>query len=89
MSTEEFMIELDGVINTIHTYTKNPFMLGYTRALREAVDNKDFRMIQLILDRVLEWYNQYLSTIEEDEYVFNKEMHQRAYNILRIYRQSF
>ncbi len=88
MSTEEFMIELDGVINTIHTYTKNPFMVGYTKALREAVDNRDYRMIQMILDRVLDWYTQYLSAIEEDEYVFNKTMHHRAYNILKVYRQS-
>ena len=88
MKNKEFAIELEGVIGTIHTYTRNPFMMGYTKELKRAVKENDLDMIKLILDKVISWYNDELDKIQNDEYVFNKNMHEKAYDILKTYRQS-
>ncbi len=88
MIQKEFMIELNGIIGTIHTYTRNPFMMGYTLELKKAVENNDFEAIKIVLDRVIEWYNSEIENIKNDEYVINKGMHEKAYGILQKYRQA-
>ncbi len=86
MQKKEFMIELNGIIDTIHTYTRNPFMMGYTKELRNAIEHNDLETLQIALDKVIEWYQSTIERIEADEYIFNKSMHQKAYSILREYR---
>ena len=85
---KEFMIELNGIIGTIHTYTRNPFMMGYTHELKKAVECNDFDTIRIVLDRVIDWYTKEIDKIKSDEYVLNKSMHEKAYGILREYRQA-
>ncbi len=88
MRKQEFMVELDGVIGTIHTYTRNPFMMGYTRELKRAVKHDDLEKVKIILDKVITWYNEEIDKIKNDEFVFNKSMHEKAYHILRQYREA-
>jgi Mg2+ and Co2+ transporter CorA len=88
MQRQEFIIELGGIIGTIHTYTRNPFMVGYTRELKRAIRKNDTFMTKIILDKVIDWYDEEIENISKDQYVFNKNMHQKAYNILLEYRQS-
>ncbi len=88
MDKQTFMIELDGIIGTIHTYSRNPFMLGYTKELRKAVDANDEATLTIVLDKLIDWYNQEISSIKNDDYIFNKHMHEKAYHILKNYRHS-
>ena len=88
MLKKEFMIELNGIIGTIHTYTRNPFMMGYTKELKKAVENNDYEMIQIVLDKVIDWYNQEIEKIIHDDFVINKSYHEKAYSILREYRAA-
>ncbi len=88
MIKKEFMIELNGIIGTIHTYTRNPFMMGYTQELKKAVEINDFDTVKMVLDRVIDWYNEEFEKIISDEYVLNKNSHEKAYGILREYRQA-
>ena len=88
MTKEEFAIELRGIVGTIKTYTRNPFMMGYTEQLQEAIDKDDTQKAKLVLDRVLKWYNREIEKIQHDEYIFNKNMHEKAYYLLREYRQN-
>jgi Mg2+ and Co2+ transporter CorA len=88
MQRQEFIIELGGIIGTIHTYTRNPFMVGYTRELKRAIRQNDTLMTKIILDKVIDWYDEEIENISNDQYIFNKSMHQKAYNILLEYRQS-
>lgn len=88
MEKKEFMVELNGIIETIHTYTRNPFMMGYTKELRKSIRHDDYEMLQIVLDRVIQWYNDEIETIKSDEYVFNKTMHEKAYYILKEYREA-
>ena len=88
MNKTEFMVELEGIVGTIHTYTKNPFMVGYTKQLRKAMENNDFDKAKIVLDKVISWYNEEFDKIQHDEYVFNKQMHEKAYSILRSYREA-
>jgi len=88
MLKKEFMIELNGIIGTIHTYTRNPFMMGYTNELKKAIDNNDLDSVKIVLDKVIDWYNDEIEKIKNDDYVINKGMHEKAYGILREYRQA-
>ncbi len=88
MVKKEFIIELNGIIGTIHTYTRNPFMVGYTEALKKAVENNDFDTLRIVLDRVISWYNTEIDKIKSDEYVLNKNLHEKAYGILLEYREA-
>ena len=88
MERLEFMIELNGIIETIHTYTRNPFMTGYTKALRRALRQDDMASLRIVLDKVINWYNEEYEQIQADEYVFNKNMHEKAYDLLKTYRHS-
>lgn len=88
MKKQEFVIELSGIIGTIETYTRNPFMSGYTRALKKAVRENDLETTIIALDKVIDWYDNVIEKINSDEYVFNKEMHAKAYTILHEFRHS-
>ena len=88
MLKKEFMIELNGIIGTIHTYTRNPFMMGYTKELKRAFENNDLDSVKIVLDKVIDWYNDEIEKIKSDDYVINKGMHEKAYGILREYRQA-
>ncbi len=88
MLKKEFMLELNGIIGTIHTYTRNPFMVGYTKELKRAVEGNDYEMMQIVLDKVIDWYNQEMDKIVTDDFVINKSYHEKAYGILRAYRSE-
>ena len=88
MERKEFMVELNGIIETIHTYTRNPFMMGYTKELRKSIRQNDVEMLQIVLDKVINWYNEEIEAIKSDEYIFNKNMHEKAFDILKEYRQG-
>jgi hypothetical protein len=88
MKKTEFIIELGGIIGTIQTYTRNPFMTGYTKALKKAVRENDLETTIIALDKVIDWYDNEIEKINNDEYVFNKEMHVKAYTILHEFRHS-
>jgi hypothetical protein len=88
MQKQEFAIELCGIIGTIQTYTRNPFMTGYTRELKKAIRNNDMETTRIALDKVIDWYDDEIEKINQDEYVFNKDMHAKAYNILNEFRHS-
>ncbi len=88
MSRKEFLIELDGIIGTIQTYTRNPFMMGYTKELKKAIKDNDMETLKIILDKMIGWYSEEINKIHADKYVFNKHMHQKAFDILKSYRIS-
>jgi uncharacterized protein YbgA (DUF1722 family) len=88
MKKQEFIIELGGIIGTIQTYTRNPFMNGYTKELKKAVTHNDLETTKIALDKVIGWYEEQIEKINNDEYVFNKEMHAKAYHILHEFRHS-
>ncbi len=88
MLKQEFVIELGGIIGTIQTYTRNPFMTGYTKELKRAIAHNDLVSTRIALDKVIEWYEQEMDKINNDEYVFNKDMHHKAYHILHEFRLS-
>lgn len=86
MLKKEFILELNGIIGTIRTYTRNPFMMGYTEALKDSVECNDYEMMQIVLDKVIDWYNDEIEKIANDDFVINKSNHEKAYGILRAYR---
>jgi len=88
MQRQEFIVELGGIIGTIHTYTRNPFMVGYTTELKKAIRHNDVDTTKIVLDKVIDWYSDEIEKINNDKYVFNKNMHKKAYGILLEYRQS-
>jgi hypothetical protein len=79
---------LGGIIGTIQTYTRNPFMTVYTKELKKAITHNDLETTRIALDKVIDWYDDAMEKINNDEYVFNKEMNAKAYHILHEFRHS-
>jgi len=88
MKQQEFAIELDGIIGTIHTYTRNPFMMGYTKELRRAMNDNDRDTMIIVLDKIITWYKEEIEAIKNDTYVFNKSMHEKAFELLKAYQET-
>ncbi len=88
MTKQEFIVEMDGVIGTIRTYTRNPFMMGYIKELKRSIEHDDYDKIRIALDKLIEWYQEEYDNIKTDEYVFNKHMHEKAFHILSRYREA-
>ena len=85
MSKEEFSIELAGVIGTIKSYTSDPFIIGYIGELKKALENEQMYMAELIITKLVNWYNDQINDIMEDRYVYNKDAHRKSYQILKNY----
>ena len=85
MSKEEFSIELAGVIGTIKSYTSDPFIVGYISELKNALEKEQMYMAELIISKLIEWYNEQIEDILVDRYVYNKDAHRKSYQILKNY----
>ncbi len=88
ISNKEFNLEIEGVIGTIMSFTKDPFIIGYTNGLRKAIKEKDNELILIVLKKLLQWYNENNDAIQNDRYVHNKDAHTKSLNILNNYLQE-
>ncbi|GEM_PF-570956 len=85
---KEFNLEIEGVIGTIMSFTKDPFIIGYTNGLRKAIKENDNDLILIILKKLLLWYKENNEIIQNDRYVHNKDAHVKSLNILTNYLQE-
>ncbi len=88
MTKVEFEIEFEGIYSTIKNYTNDHYILGYINSLRTSLKEEDTSKTVLLLNRLIHWYNEIMTDLEEDKYVYNKEQHTKTFNILIDYSQS-
>lgn len=75
MDKEKFNIELNGIIGTILSYSKNPYIVGYTNSLRKYINNYNEEMLVIILRKLVSWYDENISKILTNDYISNKNDH--------------
>ena len=88
ISSKEFNLEIEGVIGTIMSFTKDPFIIGYTNGLRKAFQENDKELVLIVLKKLLHWYNINIEAIQNDRYVHNKDAHKKSLDILNNYLQE-
>lgn len=71
-------IQLMGIIENIDNYTDEPSIRVPNTTLREglAQNNLTFDLLEYCCDTIAKWYTKNLSEIHNNEYVFNKDVHE-------------
>ena len=83
MSIEEiFMIEIEGLSKTIRDYTTDNYIVSYAQKLEQLSYPEDRQRIILIINRLKEWYEEYLPEIRSNKYIHNLRSHEKSYEIL-------
>lgn len=89
MNNLDLKIEMNGIIGTISSYTKNPYVTGYATSLKKAVLEDDPEMARLSIKKLLEWYDGNIQSILKNEYIGNKQDHLRTKMLLEKANADF
>ena len=83
MSVEElYSIEIEGVSNTIKSYTVESYIHSYSNQLTLYQLPSDYKKISIIVSRLLEWYEENIEQILSSKFVMNKEEHLKSKDVL-------
>lgn len=88
MTKIEFEIEFEGIYNTIKNYTNDHYILGYIDGLRSSLKEDDNFKTSLLINKLVLWYNDIMSELEKDQYVYNKDQHKKTLNLLTIFQET-
>lgn len=77
-----FLLEIEGISETICGYSIENFIQSYSRQLLELDFEKDTFRIGDIFDRLIEWYDQNINIIYKSQFVNNKNEHKKSYRLL-------
>ena len=80
--SELFKLEVEGISETINSYTVRNFIKAYSKQLVKLDPEKDIEIMKIIVDRLIEWYQKNMSLIQNSKFVLNKEEHQKSYSLL-------
>lgn len=84
MNIEEIMtIELEGLSNTINDYSREHYILSYTKKLNMLKYPNDTELIIKLVNRLLSWYEIKMPLIMESKFVVNKEEHKKSIYLLQ------
>lgn len=84
MEIQEILtIERQGIIDTINSYSREYFIRNYTEQLKTMKYPNDKKTLILISERLLNWYDENMSLILSNEFVYNKHEHQKCYELLK------
>ena len=85
----ELRLEYEGIKNTIEEYTEDANIVNYLSQLGEAITSVDTASIKYCLRGVLEWYQNNISKIHENEYVYNHDSHDENIEKLKRFQKAF
>ena len=88
MTKEEFEVEFEGIYNTIKSYTNDHYILGYINGLKSALINDDKSKICIIIPKLIDWYKNSMSSIQDSKFVYNKTQHIQTHKLLSDYYNS-
>ncbi len=84
MNIEEIIqLELDGITKTICDYTSENFILSYTEKIIKMDYPKDKKNIGLLVSKLIEWYSTNILDIQNNNYIVNKNEHEKSYKLLK------
>lgn len=77
-----FYLEVEGLSETIRSYTVENYIKSYSKQLLDLNILHDRDRIEVIVDRLIKWYETKLELINQSRFVPNKEEHIKSYNVL-------
>lgn len=84
MTIEEILsIERYGLINTINDYTREHYVRSYTDILAVLIFPRDKEKIIKVVYRLLEWYEDNIEKILNNQHIYNKMEHAKSQTILK------
>jgi hypothetical protein len=78
----EYQLEIEGIIETINEYAIENFVRSYTKQLKHLSYPQDKETISIIIDRLVDWYQRSMETIDNSRFVPNKHEHHQSYSLL-------
>lgn len=86
---QELEIEYDGMLGTIQQYSCDPYVISYLNKLKSAIQDQDFDMIRVMINRLNEWYEENINAIEENRWVINLDSHHKTIRLLKEFSFKF
>ncbi|PAT01270.1 hypothetical protein CI105_07375 [Candidatus Izimaplasma bacterium ZiA1] len=86
MTNKEFLIEIQGIVKTISSYTNDPFIISYSEQLATFVIEEDEHTVLLLVKKLIAWYDKNINNITNDRFVNNKQYHEYSYQTLKNYQ---
>lgn len=77
-----YYLEVEGISETIRSYTVENYIKSYSKQLLDLNILHDRERIEVIVSRLVEWYEGNLELINSSRFVSNKEEHIKSYNVL-------
>ncbi len=80
---KKLKIEYDGIYGTIDDYTSDSNIMNYLLKLKEGIDDLDYDVVMYSLEEIIKWYDNNISEIRSNQYVFNFDSHQKNHRLLK------
>jgi len=83
MSLEQIIqVELLALSKTIREYTTDNYIRSYAEQIESINYPEDKEKFQILVRKLLEWYNTEIKVIKSDEYIYGKNSHFKSYELL-------
>ena len=83
MDYQILKIKLEQIIECIDYYTSEPSTMKKKKKGKEALGCNDIEVINYVVKELIQWYQNNLENIKENEFVTNFDVHLRNTNILQ------
>lgn len=84
---EIMQYEISGLSKTICEYSTDNYIISYAKQLVDCKYPDDMMSIKYLVRHILEWYEQEISIIEKNNYVYGVRNHEKSIMLLRELRR--
>lgn len=81
--TDFTLIEVYGLFDTVNEYTRNHYIKNYLRKMVEFTKSEEWEYLIIVIDKLIEWYENEIEIIREDKYIYNTSDHEKSFNLLK------
>jgi len=86
---KELRLEYEGIRNTIREYTSDGNIINYLNQLELAISSVDLDSIKYCLSGINEWYKRNISSIQSNQFCFNKDSHDENLKKIARLKETF
>ena len=82
-------VEFDGIMGTIHQYSRDPYVVSYLENLKLSIQNKETKKIILLIEKLNGWYEENIHDIETNKWVINIDSHHKTQKLIKEFMYKF
>lgn len=82
-------LEFGGIESVITQYSSKGNIGNFVDGLGKGISDRDIESIKYYLEQISIWYNENISKIHSNEYVFNKDDHNRNKKLIEEFKEKF